>query len=182
MKQCPRCGQTYSDDQLNFCLDDGELLSGYVREPPPTQYADDTPPTVMLNEARRTNPSNWPSSQPASPPVQWQPQPMNAPQSLFTPYMMNPSPNQTLAIVSLGLGISSVTIGWCCSSGMLLSPAALITGFLALSYIKKNPSAYGGRGMAIGGIVTAIVYLSVLLLILLIYGAAIIGGGLGSIN
>ena len=59
MKQCPRCSQTYSDDQLNFCLEDGELLTAYATEPPPTRYADDAPPTVVLNEARVTNPANW---------------------------------------------------------------------------------------------------------------------------
>lgn len=26
MKECPRCSRTYSDDSLNFCLDDGEWL------------------------------------------------------------------------------------------------------------------------------------------------------------
>jgi len=64
MKQCPRCKQTYSDENLNFCLEDGELLTVFGYEPPASRYVDEPPPTVMLNEARVTNPANWPGSQP----------------------------------------------------------------------------------------------------------------------
>ncbi len=184
MKQCPKCRQTYSDQNLNFCLEDGEMLTSYAQEPPPARYVDEPPATLLLDPTRVTNPSNWPSPEQSSPPANWQAQPLNAQQGQgqFAPYMMNMAPNQTLAITSLGLGIASVTIGWCCSLGVLLSPAALITGFLALSYIKKDPKGYGGRGLAIGGIVTGVIYLSVFVLILIIYGAAIIGGGLSSIR
>jgi len=170
MKQCPRCHQTYSDDQLNFCLEDGEMLSSFVQERPVTRYGDDSPPTVMLKEPRPTNPSNWPSPATAAPPAQWQGQAMNAPQGQFAPFMMVASPSQTLAVVSLGLGIGSMTIGWCCSLGLLLAPAALITGFLALSYIKKEPDKYGGRGLAIGGITTGTVFISLYVLVMLIWG------------
>ncbi len=88
------------------------------------------------------------------------------------------SPNQTLAGVSLGLGVTSLVIGWCCSSGLMLGPAALVTGFIALSQIKKDPTKYGGRGFAIGGIVTGTVFLCIYILIMIIYGLAVIGGGL----
>lgn len=176
MKQCPRCKQTYSDDQLNFCLEDGEMLSSFVQEQP-NRYVDDSPPTVMLDEARRTNPTNWPQPPPSSPPAQWQ-QPAAAP-AQFAQFGILPSPNQTLAIVSLGLGIGSLTIGWCCSLGLLLSPAALITGFIALSQIKKDPSKYTGKGLAIGGMVTGGVFLALYILVMLIWGLAAIGGSLG---
>ncbi|MEO7659283.1 MAG: hypothetical protein ABIV48_06685, partial [Pyrinomonadaceae bacterium] len=95
MKQCPRCKQTYSDEQLNFCLEDGELLTGFLEEPPLTIYADDSP-TVRLNDARATNPSSWPSSPPSSPLAAWSAPGMNAPKAQFSPYLMNPTPNQTL--------------------------------------------------------------------------------------
>ncbi|MEZ5307641.1 MAG: hypothetical protein R2684_10905 [Pyrinomonadaceae bacterium] len=39
MKICPTCKTTYSDDGLNFCLEDGSVLSPYVEQsysPPPT--------------------------------------------------------------------------------------------------------------------------------------------------
>lgn len=175
MKQCPRCHKTYSDEQLNFCLEDGELLTGLVQQPGFERY-DDSPPTVMLDEARRTNPTNWASPPPSAPPAQWQ-QP-NAVPAQFSPYAITPSPNQTLAIVSLGLGIGSLTIGWCCSLGLLLSPAALITGFIALSQIKKDPNKYTGRGLAIGGIATGAVFIAFYILIMIIWGFSVFLGGL----
>lgn len=40
MKVCPKCGKSYDDESLNFCLDDGSVLnrmeSGAGTEPPPT--------------------------------------------------------------------------------------------------------------------------------------------------
>lgn len=169
MKQCPKCGRSYTDRQLNFCLEDGELLL----QPSVTEqnYPDDTPPTVMLNESRVTNPANW-----QAPVVPYQ-QPQ-----VYSPDRAYSQPNQSLAITSLCLGISSVTIGWCCSLGLLLGPAALITGLIALSQTKKDPQKYAGRGLAIGGIVTGSVFLGIYLVILLIYGLAIFGSMLGGMN
>ncbi len=166
MKQCLKCNQTYTDESLNFCLNDGEMLVQTLGDSRPFG---DAPPTVMMNDPRSTNPSNWQA--PAAPPAVWQGQPM------MTQYPMSLSPNQTLAIVSLSLGVASITIGWCCYLGLLLSPAALITGFIALGQIKKDPQQYTGRGMAIGGIVTGVVYLGGLVLLVVLYGAMIFAGG-----
>ena len=183
MKRCPRCGQTYTDEAINFCLNDGELLS-YLAEDapktlfqnPPTSFVDDAPPTEFLKSPRVTNETNWPQHAAPiqsyqSPQQGFQPQP-------FAQFPTSMSPNQTLAIVSLGLGIGSMTIGWCCSLGLLLSPAALITGFIALSQIKKDPKRNGGRGFAIGGIVVGSVFLACYLLFIIIYGIAMIGSNL----
>lgn len=171
MKQCPKCSKTYTDENLNFCLEDGELLLQMA--PQPGAYRDDPPPTMIMNEARVTNPVSW--QQPSAPPPA-----VYQGQQMMGQYPMSMSPNQTLAIVSLCLGIGSVTIGWCCYLGVLLAPAAMITGFIALSQIKKDPNAYTGRGLAIGGIVTGLVYFALLLLIIVIYGAAIFAGMLGN--
>lgn len=171
MKQCLKCYKTYTDDTLNFCLEDGELLVQGVVEPPTGAYRDDSPPTVVLDQARQTNPQNW-SSAPAG---AWQQQGM---QPQFGGYPMQVSRSQTLAVVSLGLGIASVTIGWCCSLGMILSPAALITGFIALSQIKKDPQRYTGRGFALGGISTGFAYIGLLIIFFIIYGAAILFGNI----
>lgn len=175
-KRCPSCGQTYTDDAINFCLNDGELLSYLADDAPqtilsndrPTTFADDSEPTVFLNNPRVTNQTNWPESAPTA---IWQGGQQNFPQQQFGNYPVNVSPNQTLAIVSLCLGLGSMTIGWCCSMGLLLSPAALITGFIALSMIKKDPNANQGRGLAIAGIVAGAVYLALYLLLILLYGA-----------
>ena len=176
MKKCPQCGQTYTDPAINFCLNDGELLSYLAEDAPktlfqnsPASFVDDSPPTEFLKSPRPTSETNWP---PHAPPVQYQSPQQGLPQQQFGGYPMTLSPNQTLAVVSLGLGIGSLTIGWCCYTGLLLSPAALITGFIALSQIKKDPQAYGGRGFAIAGIVTAAVFLAGMLLFIIIYGLA----------
>lgn len=86
-------------------------------------------------------------------------------------------PTQTLAVVSLCLGIASITVGWCCYIGFLLSPAALVTGFIALSQIKNDPAKYTGKGLAIGGIATGILYVIGMILIFILYGAILLAGG-----
>ena len=48
MKICPTCRKTYADDGLNFCLEDGSVL---------TLAADNTPETVMMNPPRFTDPN-----------------------------------------------------------------------------------------------------------------------------
>jgi len=58
MKICPRCQKTYSDDGLNFCLDDGATLS------PTTAVDNSIPATVLLNQPRSTTPNPSFSSQP----------------------------------------------------------------------------------------------------------------------
>ena len=168
MKRCPRCGQSYPDQDINFCLNDGELLSR-LADAGPSAY-DDSPPTVVLDQARVTNPIGWNTQ--AQPPMQYQP-----PQGqIFTPYMLPKSPDQTLAIVSIAAGAASLTIGWCCYSGLLLGPAAMITGFISLSQSKKDPQNYGGRGLAIGGIVAGALYLLILIVIMIIYALALMFG------
>jgi hypothetical protein len=45
MKICPTCRRTYSDDALNFCLDDGTVLTVSSGEPPETVLARQPLPT-----------------------------------------------------------------------------------------------------------------------------------------
>ncbi|MEO7672458.1 MAG: DUF4190 domain-containing protein [Pyrinomonadaceae bacterium] len=181
MKRCPRCGQTYSDAAINFCLNDGELLSYLADDAPktivqnaPPSFVDDSPPTEFLKSPRVTSETNWPTH---APPVRYQGPQQDAPQ-IFTNYPTTVSPDQTLAIVSIGLGVASMTIGWCCYSGMLLGPAAIVTGLIALSMIKKNPGVYGGRPFAITGIVIGAAYLAIMLLIIIVYIIAMIAPNL----
>ena len=51
MKICPTCQQTYTDDGLNFCLNDGAILSLMSGQNAP-------PPTVLMNPPRPTNQPN----------------------------------------------------------------------------------------------------------------------------
>lgn len=149
MKQCPRCRRKYDDDQLNFCLDDGELL--VFASPPPTRYADDAPPTIMLDQSRATNPVAWPASPGSAPVSQWQP-----PNRQFAPPRFVRSRDQTLPTISLVLGILSVPMA-CCFGGLWLGLPAAILGFIGMRNADGDPDRYTGRGMAIGGLVLGII-------------------------
>ncbi|HET9131452.1 MAG TPA: hypothetical protein VFO86_10915 [Terriglobia bacterium] len=48
MKICPTCRKTYADDNLNFCLEDGSVLTFGSNEPPAT---------VMMGQPRPTDPT-----------------------------------------------------------------------------------------------------------------------------
>jgi hypothetical protein len=149
MKQCPRCHQTYNDESLNFCLEDGELLTAVLPDRPSSRYADDPPPTVLLHEARVTNPASWPSS----PPAEWQ----QGQQNRQNPPFISPggfvrSRDQTLPTISLILGIASVVL-ICCYGGIWLGLPAAVLGFIGMRNADSDGSRYGGRGMAIGGMV-----------------------------
>ena len=181
MKRCPKCGQTYEDKDLNFCYNDGELLSYLAPDAPSPEfierplYANDPPPTEFLPASRVTKETQW--TPPSAPPAVWQQHqaaPVNIP---FSQYPTSISPNQTLAIVSIGLGAGSITIGWCCYSGFLLGPAAIVTGIIALVQIKNDPQLYGGKGLAIAGIATGAVFLVLCLMFIILYGALLAIGG-----
>ena len=53
MKICPKCQKTYSDDSLNFCLDDGAVLTQQT-----SGAFDVSPPeTILMNQPRQTFPN-----------------------------------------------------------------------------------------------------------------------------
>ena len=69
MKRCLKCGRSYSDNSLNFCLEDGTALSG-GRDPEPTLVL----PGTQSSEARSTTktaaiPSRNTAS--SSSPIRW---------------------------------------------------------------------------------------------------------------
>lgn len=164
MKKCPNCNQTYPDESLNFCLADGTTL---------VKVNDDPPPTIFMNQARVTNPSHLagsnpfstPGSQPLSP---WQQGSQMSPQS---PSYLAANPFQaqdkTLPTISLVLGILGMVF-FCCYGGIPFGVGALITGFIGMNNVNKNPTQYGGKGLAIAGMVMgAISFFGIILLLLL---------------
>lgn len=157
MKICPICNQTYDDDGLNFCLNDGGSL---------VQKNDDAPPTVFMNQARSTN-QNWSEYENNT---QWQNQPIANTQPFGVQgqqqYIIQGA-NQTLATVSLILGILGMLL-MCCYGGIPFGVGALITGYLALNNINREPMIYGGRGMAIGGMITGVIGLLCTLVFIII--------------
>lgn len=151
MKFCPRCNQKYTDENLNFCLNDGEYL---------TSDAGDAPPTLILDAPRVTNPTNWnqyEAPRAGDPLATWQNQP-NIQNQPFGAAAFNQTRDQTLPTISLVLGILGVLL-ICCYGGVPLGLAALVTGYLGLKNADSNPMQYGGRGLAIGGLVLGIVSL-----------------------
>lgn len=153
MKICPVCNQTYNDENLNFCLNDGATL---------TKWVDDAPPTVMLNQARTTQ-QNWDNYQTADP---WQNQPLQQ-QQPFYPAVNQQTQNQTLPTLALILGICSVLFV-CCYGGIPFGAGALILGLIGLKNASDNPMLYGGRSLAIGGIVTGVIGLLISVIIIIL--------------
>ena len=171
MKRCPKCGQAYADPDLNFCLNDGELLA-QMQDPPYSggssrPFADDAPPTVMMNNPRATNPTGW-SGGPSPAPYQ------NAAPSYQPPQFgvtnLPRSLDQTLPTISLVLGVFSLVLS-CCYGGILLGIPAAIVGFLGMRNADRDPSRYGGRGLAIAGMLLGIITF-VISLLLLVLGVA----------
>jgi hypothetical protein len=117
---------------------------------------------------------------PPVPDASWQNQEIgqNTP---FQPPPAGTALNQTLPIVSLVLGIISL----CCYISPVTGIAALITGYKGMKNAERDPQHYGGRGLALAGMITGGIFLVLGLLywlyIIFVIGFAAIGsmGGLG---
>ena len=160
MKKCPNCNQTYTDESLNFCLADGSTL---------VKFGDDPPPTVFMDQARVTSPTNpaggapfsTPGSEPLSP---WQNQNI-AQNPAYLAANQFQSPNQTLPIVSLVLGI--VGILFCCY-GFPFGIGALVTGFIGYNNASRDPNKYSGTGLAVAGMIMGAISIFLLLIFVMI--------------
>jgi hypothetical protein len=170
MKRCPTCNRTYEDDALSFCLSDGSSL---IKDEPYAPAPVEPPPAVFTPPA----PGDWRSSGPVSPPAPaWQSPPQAPalsgyqqplPATSYSSYAPVTKQNG-LAIGSLVCGIASFL---CCS--IVTGIPAIVLGIIALNKEKSDPARYGGKGMAIGGIVLGAVsiLIFVVYLILAVAGA-----------
>lgn len=93
----------------------------------PLQQTEWTPPPVPMSE--------------------WQNQGLGA-NTPFQPPGATGGQDQTLAIVSLVCGILGIL---CC--GLVTGIPALITGYMAKNNVDSNPGQYGGRGLAVAGMI-----------------------------
>lgn len=91
--------------------------------------------------------ANW--SPPPAPDANWQNQQIGQNTPFEPPVASKSGQNQTLAIVSLVLGILSIP----CCGFIIFGIAALVTGFMAKNKADQNPNEYGGRGLALGGMI-----------------------------
>ncbi len=120
------------------------------------------PDPIYTNEPFGNNPFDQPNQQmeqawtpPPAPDQNWSNQGVGQNTPFQTlPISVGQGQNQTLAIVSLVLGILGVLLSFCCYGGIPFGIAALITGFLGMKNVNANPSMYGGKGLAIGGMIT----------------------------
>lgn len=177
MKRCPTCNKTFEEDWLSFCTDDGTALvesTETSREPPPTIRVSG-PETSGLGKPQFDLPGSY------TPPVQFQPPPPPAPswQPPPPPMTYSTGPQQGLAVTSLILGLVSITAGWCCYFGVITAPISIILGAISLLNIKKDPSNYGGKPLAIIGIVTSSLYFVLLALLVLFWGFSLLLHGVG---
>ena len=174
MKRCPRCNQEFTDEWLTFCTQDGTSLVDV-----PVSTTD--PPETLLRPPPMP-PSVSPTEQPTldmpgryvPPPAQYTPPPPV--QSGWSPPPPPPypsSPQTGMAVTSMILGIASVTLGLCCYFGVLSAPVALALGIASLVQIKNNPSRYGGKGMAISGIIMGALYFVIIIVIMIFYGLGV---------
>lgn len=140
-------------------------------EPPPFGNLNDPFNQPSFNQGENINQNiqqqDW--NPPPAPDANWQNQ--NVGQN--TPFQPPPAGqglNQTLPIISLVLGIVSL----CCYIAPLTGTAALITGFLGMKNANNDPSQYGGKGLAIAGMICGGVFLLLGLLVYL-YWILIVG-------
>lgn len=145
MKICPVCNQTYTDESLNFCLNDGATLNDADNDPPPT---------IFMDPPRSTNPNFADFNSNFGQPDNFGQANQEIYQTPYSPPAVNYSQDQTLPIISLVLGVLGFTT-FCCL-GFLAFPiglAAIVTGYLGMKKADENPQKFGGKGMAIGGII-----------------------------
>jgi hypothetical protein len=103
-----------------------------------------------------------------------------APAAFATPTYHRPK-NNGFAVTALVLGILSLLFGpWCCCCyGAPFNIAGLIFSILALGQIRSDPDRYGGKGMAIAGLVLCLSSIALVILLMILAG---VGEGLGRMH
>ena len=152
MKRCPKCGQAYDDAAINFCLNDGELL---LAADSPSLANDDSPPTLMMDAPRPTDPGNWTSE----PITQWMPPTPTAydrPSVMPMQQSYGVAKDQTIPVIAMVLGIVSIPL-MCCYGGIWIGLPAAVLGFLGMRNADSAPDRYAGRGFAIAGMVLGLI-------------------------
>jgi hypothetical protein len=183
MKRCPACNQTYADDELSFCTNDGTALlrvlgSSYdpqatIMSPPPSVTEPQPPPSY--NDAGSASgwstPSSYTPPQSWNSPGAWQPPPPPQPMQSVPPAGMAQDGRQKPpppAVASLICGLLGVTFGLICG-GPVMATLAIILGIVGLIQIKNAPQRYSGKGFAIGGIALGSLWILFLLFWVLMF-------------
>ncbi len=150
-------------------------------QPPAFREAEIKAEALNTPFAREVEVGNYPVEQPnwtppPAPDMNWQNQEIgqNTP---FQPPVAGQGQNKTLAIVSIVCGILSLL---CCFS-VVTGPAGIVTGVMGKKNAEQNPNEFGGRSLALGGIITGAIgtLLFIVLFVLQVF-FGILGGILGS--
>jgi hypothetical protein len=130
-----------------------------------------SPPGQMGNDpfASQQPQAEW--NPPPVPMQNWQDQNLGA-NTPFQPPPANAGQNNTLAVVSLVLGVLSFLC-----LGFLGSIPAIITGYMQRNNIKNNPSEYGGGGMAMAGMILGALNLVLNVIFIAIWLMLVLSGG-----
>jgi hypothetical protein len=144
-----------------------------IYQPPPSPF--DTPfsaPTQQMGGQMSGNIPDW--NPPPAPVAQWENQGNFGANTPFQPPGAASGQNSTLAVISLICGI----LGLCCGP---LGIAALITGWIAKNKADENPMQYGGRGLALAGMILGGISLALMVLglILNMFGLLLNSAGRG---
>jgi len=114
---------------------------------------------------------------PPAPVSEWQNQNLGANQP-FQPSGASVGQNQTLAIVSLVCGILSI---FCCG-WVVPGIAAVVLGYIAKNKADQNPNEYGGRGLALGGMITGGISIILGIIVIILYLFTGLLAGIGNLN
>ena len=95
-----------------------------------------------------------------------------------TPTFTRPTSKQVgMAVASMVLGILSILIGWIPIVGWFLGSImallAIILGAIAMSNANKRPAEFGGKGMAVTGLVLGIISIGLAILFWVMVGSFI---------
>lgn len=170
MKRCPVCNATYDDPYLSFCPNDGTPLMRMSPDEAHTVLMSfretDPAATVASNLPPAPQPYGWANETPA----QWMPPP--------PPAIRGPATQQqTLAVASMILGLVGITFGWICG-GPFFALLAVVMGIVALFQIKKDPVRYGGKPMALIGLILGAIVLAIYVVIMAIWVIMMFAGAI----
>lgn len=118
--------------------------------------------------------TDW--SPPPAPDTSWQNQQIGQNTPFQPPAGTGGGQSQGLAIASLVTGILSlICCGW-----ILPGIAAVVMGFIAKNKADSDPANYGGRGLALAGIITGGVSVVLGIIVLILYFAGALVGIIGN--
>jgi hypothetical protein len=151
--------------------------------PKPSTYSPPEPNFAQFKDPDPPAASSNPFDPPAASTPEWAPpskmEPKRDAGMSGPPSTGQEGQSKVLAIVSLVAGILSL---FCCN-WFVFGLAAVVVGFIAKGKATTDPAHYGGRGLALGGIITGVIsiILGIVIWILYFFGflAGIIGQQLG---